>query len=1704
MKKTLLVILIVVVVGALAGYLYFTSYTPTSPRLALENGGITLSDPPALGQTATLTFTIVPTQLYGSESEPAVVRIVLENGLEWVDDNSILEDWEQVENTHWLDNDSPKIEGYTRGVNVDAFENVPVQVEGTIRAVKIGTWNIEAFLVYKGRTAAYSGYISIHVQVSENSAQVGEGYHWPWMDNENVQHGQPVNLAPRLPLNIELSFTQQPSLNQAVDLTCSVRSEFDVADASVEIDLPSGFIVIDGDLNWEGEILGGTQVEFNVKVKMVELGDWEIQAQVSSQALDFSNWGWLFVFASEDNVTVSDTPVIPENMLGVKLDESQLPSEYRLDTEERLNSLSTENVNSITIAGRFIYYDEYGHEQPRRWVTVEVFDVEDWPLEGKHLERLGETSTDSDGWFEFTTSHKDDGWGDNGNGLDIELHVRAQNDGIVWVRPMGTPPDYSGGIYTETTGEFPDLTDGETHYLGTFDPAKNRWYEGAWRVFDTIIDGWEYLDDTIQYQMPKVSVDWPAFNSQYVVIWDVQVMYNFIEIALGHDMYPDQILHEYGHYVMHEACDWWFPSYSLSDHNIGDVVSESEAWVEGWASFFALAVDSDGRLTQFPIENQTEQQGWAGGSAVEGRVASALYDLLDSDDDGLDQISLGFEPIWDVFKGDGYRSSTFSEFWDAFKTTYSDDERVHFAKMALFQNTIDYNNNPTCSIAPIADQVLSPVLLSAQADDADWEDISYLQVEFEYSLNNDNWHPISSDSEAPYSVLWYVENLYPNVWVRALAHDGMEDSGWSVTGPFVISGRWTSLTLDVTDNELYLDENLRFVGRLTYGTERGIENRAITLYIDNTPTGDNATTDKNGYYTVQIPVPPTLGQYVYHTNFTGDNLHSENQSPDVTITVTRRPITLGLDVTENGPYAGQLLEFFGRLVDDAGEGLDNRTVTLYQLSPIQPTIEENSTLEGWSYRAPITLLERSGNDLENYQVPVTLDTPTLIEESKLQENLSDLRFSWLDNAGVEHEIPYWIERSLGTRSDKIWVRVPWLPANSTTTIYAHYGNQNAASAENGDATFVFFDNFDVIDDEKWNQTSGWAVSDGVISAYGSNKNLVSVQSWPFSGKAVHARVRTDQPGPRPQVRFLISASNGTTPYDVPNVTTINSADGVSTVALYNGYVSSLVTYSAPWDTNWHDLAHKRADENVVGTYDDEDLTISWGIPKNIYVAFRINGGPDAVTLYIDHVFMRNYVEREPAIVREVGSATTDENGDYAIQISAPSTPGEYVYLANFGGDQLYWGSSSPEVRINVTGPAPLLPGENVSGSVLYGQTKTVPVEVPAGTKLFKSTADWQGSDLDLHVYDPQGRHVGYNYKTDEVEIEIPGAKYSGRTAKPEWVEVLDPEPGIWWVEVYAYEVEVSETYTISFLTDTTPPVTEHELSGTQGDAGWWVSDVGVELSATDDLSGVDETLYRIDGGAWQSYAGSFVVSGDGTHSVDYYSTDVAGNEEAMESIEIKIDTLPPITSHELSGVEGNAGWWVSDVTVTLSAADDTNLTTEVSGVDLTKYRINGGEWTVYSAPFVIHEDGVHVVDFYSVDVTGNEEETNSIEIKVDQTPPEITTLAVAPEVLWPPNHELVEVSITVAAEDTVDPSPTIELVGVESNEPDDGRGDGHTTDDIQGAEIGTLDTSVLLRAERGGGGTGRIYTITYRATDEAGNSSEQSVSVTVPHDMGNN
>jgi 6-phosphogluconolactonase (cycloisomerase 2 family) len=110
--------------------------------------------------------------------------------------------------------------------------------------------------------------------------------------------------------------------------------------------------------------------------------------------------------------------------------------------------------------------------------------------------------------------------------------------------------------------------------------------------------------------------------------------------------------------------------------------------------------------------------------------------------------------------------------------------------------------------------------------------------------------------------------------------------------------------------------------------------------------------------------------------------------------------------------------------------------------------------------------------------------------------------------------------------------------------------------------------------------------------------------------------------------------------------------------------------------------------------------------------------------------------------------------------------------------------------------------------------------------------------------------------------------------------------------------------------------------------------------------------------------------------------------------------------------------------------------------------------------------------------------------------PVISGTSAMPDVLWPPNHKFVEVTIDYTVTDRC---PNTCVLTVASNEPVNGTGDGNTSPDWE-----VIDANhARLRAERAGGGTGRIYTITITcANDSNKESSIQTATVLVPHDQG--
>jgi hypothetical protein len=131
---------------------------------------------------------------------------------------------------------------------------------------------------------------------------------------------------------------------------------------------------------------------------------------------------------------------------------------------------------------------------------------------------------------------------------------------------------------------------------------------------------------------------------------------------------------------------------------------------------------------------------------------------------------------------------------------------------------------------------------------------------------------------------------------------------------------------------------------------------------------------------------------------------------------------------------------------------------------------------------------------------------------------------------------------------------------------------------------------------------------------------------------------------------------------------------------------------------------------------------------------------------------------------------------------------------------------------------------------------------------------------------------------------------------------------------------------------------------------------------------------------------------------------------------------------------------------------------------------------------------------------------DTAEATVTVTDTEAPTLSLGgvPSVLWPPNHRLVAVRPAWQVTDRCDPAPNVVLEGAGSSEPadEDGDEDGRTGLDVAGADPGTPDAALEVRAERSRAATGRVYRLLYKAFDASGNAATAAVLTTVPLDDG--
>jgi hypothetical protein len=261
--------------------------------------------------------------------------------------------------------------------------------------------------------------------------------------------------------------------------------------------------------------------------------------------------------------------------------------------------------------------------------------------------------------------------------------------------------------------------------------------------------------------------------------------------------------------------------------------------------------------------------------------------------------------------------------------------------------------------------------------------------------------------------------------------------------------------------------------------------------------------------------------------------------------------------------------------------------------------------------------------------------------------------------------------------------------------------------------------------------------------------------------------------------------------------------------------------------------------------------------------------------------------------------------------------------------------------------------------------------------------------------------------------------------------------------------------------DLTRPTTTATGLQANNHSGWRTTSRTVTFAATDALSGVAHTYYKLGSGSQQTYAGTPVqISGQGSHAVTYWSVDAAGNIETSLTGYVNIDTTPPTVTSSADGA-----WHNSPVTVKLNATD------ALSGVASTQYRAQGSStWTVAAgnafvvpAPANGSNDGAHVYQYRALDQAGNASATGTCTVRVDTQGPTVTNDA---DPYW--HNSAVTVHLAAADANAGVASVSYRLTGTTS----------WTTTSGATAQI-----TVPVPAD----GQPHRYSYDYQATDKAGN-----------------
>jgi len=525
----------------------------------------------------------------------------------------------------------------------------------------------------------------------------------------------------KIPILVKLNISKTPLLNESAYLNCEISSVLDAPNTTATIILPEGVILMDGNLSGKWDLKANVQAYLNVSLKFTHSAEFKIEA-IARRVID-SESAWedtdVIYLKIESNKSfftpgfkymnqlvqvlpgtgqqipsdITRFPIYGSENLSLnfssqEIQGNQFNNSNNANSPYSNNTLKVNNPGgALILTGKIGYYtklSDYRNTDETR-VPAEFFAVV--ALDGNNKE-LSRGYTGEDGSFMLFLNNP------GLIGVRVRLYASgAYVDEIARVVYQGSSLSGFTDVYWWQTPTYVFYGDNED--IGTFDVQRGDSNEGACWILSDVIRASRLLDPIQGIGIPgSCTISWTPMSTEV----DHYSPGGQIYLAGVTSKSSDATIRQYGNFVLYNSMYGVpVPSYCPNPYNFLNKLSHQNcAWENGWATFLALAANGNPIYTrpdgsEINLEAPTwGTPDWDNGDAVEGRVAGALWDIFDTNNDGADLFSYGIGAISNIVLYENYGWGL-----DGFWCKWISDGYPQDAINCIYQNTIDYRPSNT-------------------------------------------------------------------------------------------------------------------------------------------------------------------------------------------------------------------------------------------------------------------------------------------------------------------------------------------------------------------------------------------------------------------------------------------------------------------------------------------------------------------------------------------------------------------------------------------------------------------------------------------------------------------------------------------------------------------------------------------------------------------------------------------------------------------------------------------------------------------------------------------------------------------------------------------------------------------------------------------------------------------------------------------------